>query len=158
MLGKLLERGMAAEHLQRTEISQRKAEGFKQRTEAIDDAIRTEYNKKLAKISGEPQTAPITGKVAQRVKSLTYEVTCSGETLTMKMGRDTELYLRPDLSNTDLEHMNVLTGPPLAGLGRSSATGSTATAAGGTSDPSIAATGAATAAGSSDTTYLVSKS
>ena len=148
----LEEKLQSTEHLQRTNILPREAERFKQRTEAIDDAIRTEYNRKLA---GRPQTAPITGKVAQRVKSLTYEITCSGETLTLKMDRDTELYLRPDLSNTDLKHMNVLTGPPLAGLGCPTATGSTATAAGGTSDPSIAATVAAT--GGSDSTSRFKK-
>ena len=100
---------------------------FRMRIEAINKAMHEKYNGVLAKTSGGNKTAPITGNVAQRVKSLTYEVTLNGETHILRMPRDTELYLRPDLSDDDLKYMKVLTGPPLAGLGASTVTGGNAT-------------------------------
>ena len=100
---------------------------FRKRTGAINKAMREKYNGVLAKTPGGKKTAPITDNVAQRVKSLMYEVKFNGETHILKMPRDTELYLRPDLSNDDLKYMKVLTGPPLAGLGASTVTGGNAT-------------------------------
>ena len=83
---------------------------FESRFESIDEKIRDKWHKEESESAMTDNKTP----VAQRVKKLTYKiVNHAGVELTVVMGRDTELYLRSDMSNKDLEHCTV-TGPPLA--------------------------------------------
>ena len=112
---KILSNGLEKDHLQKPEIDVDESDSamnnqldfLESRFKLIDEKIRDQRHKEGSESADETP-------IAQRVKKLTCEiVNHKGIKLTVVLCRDTELYMRSDMSNEDLEHCTVK-GQPFA--------------------------------------------